>query len=138
VTRFLGLDPGSVRCGVAITDSSATMAFPRPALANDDNLLASLRTLIEEELVGAVIVGRPVALSGNETSSTRDADALFRDLVEAFTEIPVIQWDERLTTYEAQRSLSQAGLKAKEHRDHVDSAAAVIMLQNYVDGHHAL
>lgn len=114
------------------------MAFPRPALANDDNLLASLRTLIEEELVGAVIVGRPVALSGNETSSTRDADALFRDLVEAFTEIPVIQWDERLTTYEAQRSLSQAGLKAKEHRDHVDSAAAVIMLQNYVDGHHAL
>jgi putative Holliday junction resolvase len=138
VTRFLGLDPGSVRCGVAMTDSSATMAFPRPALANDDNLLASLRTLIEEELVGAVIVGRPVALSGNETSSTRDADALFRDLVEAFTEIPVIQWDERLTTYEAQRSLSQAGLKAKEHRDHVDSAAAVIMLQNYVDGHHAL
>ncbi|HEV3268693.1 MAG TPA: Holliday junction resolvase RuvX [Acidimicrobiales bacterium] len=138
MTRFLGLDPGSVRCGVAITDSSATMAFPRPALANDDNLLASLRTLIEEELVGAVIVGRPVALSGNETSSTRDADALFRDLVEAFTEIPVIQWDERLTTYEAQRSLSQAGLKAKEHRDHVDSAAAVIMLQNYVDGHHAL
>lgn len=138
MTRFLGLDPGVVRCGVAITDSSATMAFPRPALKNDDALLGSLRALIDEEHVGAVIVGRPVALSGNETSSTKQADALYHDLVGAFSEIPVIQWDERFTTYEAQRSLSEAGLKSKEQRDHVDSAAAVIMLQNYVDGQHAL
>jgi putative Holliday junction resolvase len=112
------------------------MAFPRPALASDDTLITSLRRLVEEERVGVVIVGRPVALSGNETSSTVRADAFYHALVEALGEIPVIQWDERLTTYEAQRSLSQAGLKAKEHRDHVDSAAAVIMLQNYVDGQH--
>jgi putative Holliday junction resolvase len=136
VTRFLGLDPGAVRCGIAITDSSATMAFPRPALANDDALIGALRILIREERVGVVVVGRPVALSGNETSSTKQADAFCGALVDALGEIPVIQWDERLTTYEAQRSLSQAGLKAKEHRDHVDSAAAVIMLQNYVDGQH--
>jgi putative Holliday junction resolvase len=137
VTRFLGLDPGAVRCGVAITDSSATMAFPRPALANDDALIGALRTLIEEERVGTVVVGRPVALSGNETSSTKQADAFYVALLSALDEVPVVQWDERLTTFEAQRSLSQAGLKAKDHRDHVDSAAAVIMLQNYVDGQHA-
>ena len=46
----------------------------------------------------------------------------------------MIQWDERLTTVEAQRSLVQAGVKTKDHRGHVDSAAAVIMLQNYLDG----
>jgi len=136
VTRLLGLDPGAVRCGVAITDSSATLAFPRPALANNDALVSTLRTLIEEERVGVVVVGRPVALSGNETSSTKLADALYRALADALGSLRVIQWDERLTTVEAQRSLTQAGLKAKEHRDHVDSAAAVIMLQNYVDGHH--
>lgn len=113
------------------------MAFPRPALTNDDALIDSLRKLIEEERVGAVVVGRPVALSGNETASTKQADAFYRALVGALRDIPVVQWDERLTTYEAQRSLSQAGLKAKEHREHVDSAAAVIMLQNYVDGQHA-
>jgi putative Holliday junction resolvase len=137
VTRFLGLDPGAVRCGVAITDSSATMAFPRPALPNDEMLISSLQTLIQEERVGAVVVGRPVALSGNVTSSTKQADTFYRALVDVLVAIPVVQWDERLTTLEAQRSLSQAGLKAKEHRDHVDSAAAVIMLQNYVDGQHA-
>jgi putative Holliday junction resolvase len=135
--RLLGLDPGEVRCGVAITDSAATLAFPRPALASGGGLISSLGRLIDEESVGAIIVGRPVALSGNETSSTRLADALYAQLVEAFPAIPVAQWDERLTTVEAQRSLSQAGLKAKEHRDHLDSAAAVIMLQNYVDGQHA-
>jgi putative Holliday junction resolvase len=78
-----------------------------------------------------------VALSGNETASTKQADVFYRALVDALGGVPVVQWDERLTTYEAQRSLSQAGLKAKEHRDHVDSAAAVIMLQNYIDGQHA-
>ncbi|MHB8378951.1 MAG: Holliday junction resolvase RuvX [Acidimicrobiales bacterium] len=136
MTRFLGLDPGAVRCGVAITDSSAAMAFPRPALKNDDALITSLRRLIDEELVGCVVVGRPVALSGKETSSTVQADAFFRTLVDALKEIPVVQWDERLTTFEAQRALSQAGVRAKDHRDHVDSAAAAIMLQNYVDGQH--
>jgi putative Holliday junction resolvase len=113
------------------------MAFPRPALANNDRLIGSLQHLIEEERVGGVVVGRPIALSGNETSSTEQADTFFLALVEALGEIPVVQWDERLTTYEAQRSLSQAGLKAREHRAHIDSAAAVIMLQNYVDGQHA-
>ncbi|MGP8010824.1 MAG: RuvX/YqgF family protein, partial [Acidimicrobiales bacterium] len=64
------------------------------------------------------------------------ADTLFNTLVERFAHIEIVQWDERFTTYEAQRSLQEAGLKAKEQREHLDSAAAVIMLQNYVDGFH--
>ena len=136
MARFLGIDPGAVRCGIAITDSAATMAFPRPALARDELLLSSLRELIDDEGVSVVVVGRPVALSGNETSSTIQADALYLELVGALSDLTVTQCDERLTTVQAQRSLQQAGLKAKQHRDHVDSAAAVIMLQNYVDGHH--
>jgi putative holliday junction resolvase len=134
MARTLGIDPGTKRCGVAITDSAHTMAFPRPALANDDELMTKLRALIDEEGAATVVVGRPVALSGNETASTQSADQLYERLVATFSEITVIQWDERLTTFEAQRSLAQAGIRAKDHRDHVDSAAAVIMLQNYVDG----
>jgi putative Holliday junction resolvase len=53
-----------------------------------------------------------------------------------FGDTVVTQWDERLTTLEAQRSLSRAGLKARDHRERVDSAAAVIMLQNYIDALH--
>jgi putative Holliday junction resolvase len=134
MARTLGIDPGTKRCGIAITDSAHTMAFPRLALANDDQLISKLRALVDEEGATAIVVGRPVALSGNETASTKSADVMYQQLVAAFDEIAVIQWDERLTTFEAQRSLAQAGIRAKDHRDHVDSAAAVIMLQNYVDG----
>lgn len=135
--RLLGLDPGAVRCGVAVTNSSASMAFPRLALKNDASFLALLAALVEEEGVATIVVGRPIALSGNETKSTLNADALFAAIVDAFPELDVVQWDERLTTFEAQRSLLQAGVRAKDQREHLDSAAAVIMLQNYVDGLHA-
>jgi putative Holliday junction resolvase len=134
MARTIGIDPGVRRCGIAISDSDHTMAFPRPALANDDQLMDTLRALIDDEGATTIVVGRPVALSGNETASTLSADQLYQRLIEAFGDLDVIQWDERLTTYEAQRSLAQAGIRAKAQRDHVDSAAAVIMLQNYVDG----
>jgi putative Holliday junction resolvase len=136
MSRLLGLDPGAVRCGVAITNSAASMAFPRPALKSDGSLLTTLAALVGEEGIATIVVGRPVALSGNETTSTLQADNLFTALVDAFPQLEVVQWDERLTTFEAQRSLSQAGVRAKNQREHVDSAAAVIMLQNYVDGLH--
>lgn len=136
MARLLGIDPGAARCGIAITDSDQTMAFPRTALANDESLITSLQQIIVDEGVEVVVVGRPVALSGNETSSTKEADLLFHELVNALGDLPVTQWDERLTTFEAHRSLSRAGLKARQHRDHVDSAAAVIMLQNYLEGRH--
>lgn len=138
MARLLGIDPGAVRCGLAISDSAGTLAFPRPALRNDGALMSSLRVLVDEEHIGAIVVGRPVALAGHETASTEVADEFYRALVAIFSDLPVSQWDERLTTREAQRSLSAAGLKAKDHRARVDSAAAVIMLQNYLDGHRAL
>jgi putative Holliday junction resolvase len=113
------------------------MAFPRPALGADGSLLATLGELVRQEGVDLVVVGRPVALSGKETASTEAADGLYTAIVEALAPLRVIQWDERLTTQEAQRSLSGAGMKAKDQRGRIDSAAAVIMLQNYVDGLHA-
>lgn len=137
MARLLGIDPGSKRCGVALTDRDESMAFPRPPLATNDLLVRNVRSLVEEEGVELVVIGRPVALSGNETASTREADALYGLLVEGLAPTSVVQWDERLTTHEAQRSLSQAGVKAKDHREHVDSAAAVIMLQSYLEGHRA-
>lgn len=110
------------------------MAFPRPALAADDDLLATLKSLVEEEMVGLIVVGRPVALSGNETESTKAADALYTAICSALAPLTVIQCDERLTTHQAQRSLSGAGIKARDQRSRIDSAAAVVMLQHYVDG----
>ena len=133
MSRILGIDSGTRRCGVAITDSAQTMAFPRLALDADDTFIEKLTELIEEEFVGSIVIGRPISLSGNETQSTEVADQLFEAIKDAFPSFLVVQWDERLTTLEAQKSLSGAGMKAKNHREHIDSAAAVIMLQNYID-----
>ena len=133
MSRILGIDPGTRRCGVAITDSGQTMAFPRTALDAGESFIKKLGEIIEEEFVESIVIGRPISLSGNETQSTEIADQLFEAIKVAFPAFLVVQWDERLTTLEAQKSLSGAGMKAKNHRDHIDSAAAVIMLQNYVD-----
>jgi putative holliday junction resolvase len=132
--RILAIDPGTRRCGIAITDSEQTMAFPRPVLAVDDQLMISIAHLVDEESVGLIVVGRPVALAGNDTASTELADEFYRSLRESVRHVTIIQFDERLTTREAQRSLSSAGMNARTQRAHIDSAAAVIMLQHYLDG----
>ena len=110
------------------------MAFPRPALPRDTALLEHLARLVAEESIGTVVIGLPVALSGNDTPSTVDAQQLFEEVSERFGDVEVLQVDERFTTHSAQKSLSEAGLRAKDQRSRVDSAAAVIMLQNYLDG----
>lgn len=135
--RILGIDPGTKRCGVAITDSSETMAFPREALPFDDGFISAVGRLADEELVELVVVGRPVSLAGGVTASTHFADEMFDRLTTALT-LPVVQHDERLTTTAARRSLSAAGVKVKDHRRRIDSAAAVVMLQHFVDGRRAL
>jgi putative Holliday junction resolvase len=135
MARLLGLDPGTRRCGVAISDSAQTMAFPRPALANDDSLLTQLALVVDDESVASIVIGRPVALSGNETSSTAFADEVFAKVAARFDGLDVVQFDERLTTRQAQRSLSSAGVKTKDHRQRIDSAAAVVMLQHFLDSH---
>lgn len=134
MAKVLGLDPGTRRCGVAVSDSLRTMAFPRTAFEVSDTLVARIAELVDEESIELVVVGRPVALSGRETASTGVADRFVAALAAALAEVTVVTWDERLTTTEAQRSLTGAGLKVKQHRRRIDSAAAVVMLQSYLEG----
>lgn len=110
------------------------MAFPRAALGVDDSLHVLIGQIVEDESVDLVVVGRPVALSGRETSSTLMADGLFHELRAALHRATVIQFDERLTTHEATRGLHAAGHRSADHRDRIDSAAAVVLLQHYLDG----
>src|ERR1019366_7106738 len=121
MVRILGIDPGTKRCGVAITDSAETMAFPRNAIPYDDQLVSNVDRLARDEGVELVVIGRPVSLAGKETPSTVFADELFRRLGEGL-DVAVVQHDERLPPTAAQRSLTSAGVKAKDHRERIDSA----------------
>jgi putative Holliday junction resolvase len=136
MARLLGIDPGTKRCGIAVTDSAETLAFPREAMAYDDGFVAAVARLVDEERVELVVLGRPVSLAGTDTASTAFADELFERLGRSLP-VPVVQHDERLTTTAAQRSLSDAGHKVKDHRTRIDSAAAVVMLQHFTEGRHA-
>lgn len=132
MVRILGIDPGTKRCGIAITDSAETMAFPREAIAFGDDFAQRVASLVDDEGVELIVIGRPLSLAGSRTSSTDFADELFERLSEHL-ELPVVQHDERLTTAAAQRSLSSAGIKVKDHRSRIDSAAAVVLLQHFAD-----
>lgn len=136
MVRILGIDPGSKRCGIAITNSSETMAFPREALAFDESLPTRVAQLVHEEGVELVVVGRPVSLAGVITASTTFAEGIFQSLASTL-DVPVTQHDERLSTVAAQRSLTSAGVKVKDHRARIDSAAAVVMLQHFADSRNA-
>jgi putative holliday junction resolvase len=137
MARVLGLDPGTKRCGVAISDSARTMAFPREALVVDDTLLAAIERAVDDESIDVVVVGRPLSLAGAPTASTALADELFTRLATVLAPRDVVQFDERLTTVEASRSLSGAGHRAREQRARIDSAAAVVMLQSYLEARRA-
>jgi putative Holliday junction resolvase len=97
-------------------------------------LLLKLATLIDEESVAGIVIGLPRALSGADTQSTKNATEFFEQVCQHFPEIPIIQFDERLTTKQAESQLSQAGHKMEKQRNLVDSAAAVILLESYLEG----
>jgi putative Holliday junction resolvase len=136
MARIIGLDPGTKRCGVAITDREQRMAFPREALNVDLELIGKLRDLVVSEGVETIVVGLPYALNGGVTPSTEKAVNFFNEIAGAFPSLAVVQVDERLTTKQASSQLSQAGRKVEEQRTLIDSAAAVILLESYLEGIH--
>lgn len=138
MARVLGLDPGERRCGVALSDTDRILAFPRPALRSGEGLADHVVRLAAEEGVDLVVVGRPVSLAGATTAATGSADALYAALTAALAPIEVVQFDERLTTKSAQRGLRESGVRARHQRDRVDSAAAVVMLQHFLEASRGL
>ena len=137
MSRVLGLDPGTRRVGVAISDSRRTLAMARACVPVDDLTIATLSTLIAEEGVTLVVVGRPISMGGTETASTQLSDGFASDLASSVDPVEVVRWDERLTTVSARRQLHQSGVKDREQRALIDSAAAVVMLQHFIDASHA-
>ena len=129
----MGVDPGTKRVGVAVSDRGRSLAFPRPSVPVDDECLKRLGEIVEDEDVSVVVVGRPVSLAGRETSSTAMADELRAALAGTLGGVEVVAMDERLTTASAQRQLASAGVREREQREIIDSAAAVVLLQAYLD-----
>jgi putative Holliday junction resolvase len=133
-TRLLGIDYGTVRVGLAVTDPERRIAFPlRTYLRRDAEKDSEFfRAVVREEAIGAMVVGLPVHLSGREGKKAAEARAFGKLLAEA-TGLPVVFWDERFTSAEAEGHLWSAGLTSRKRQARRDRVAAQILLQSYVD-----
>jgi putative Holliday junction resolvase len=133
--RRLGVDVGSVRIGVAVSDPDGILATPLETVRRDkgDKHLRRLVDLIGEHEVVEVVVGLPRTLADRAGSAAQDALAVADGLAARIPAVPVRLADERLTTVSAQRSLREAGVRAKAQRSVIDQVAAVAILQGWLD-----
>lgn len=132
--RFLGLDMGSRRIGVAVSDELGLTAQPVLTLIRkrprDD--VRSLARLVRRYSCREIVVGNPLHLSGDQSRQAERTQA-FAQLLADETKLPVHLWDERLTTREAHRILYKSGRPRAEHGKVVDQVAAVVILQGFLD-----
>lgn len=132
--RLMGVDPGSKTLGLALSDVLRTIATPletirRTKFQNDaDRLLG----LCAEHDVGALIIGLPINMDGSEGPRAQSARAFVRNL-SARTDLPMMFWDERLSTAAVTRTLLEADTSRKRRADVVDKMAAAYILQGVLD-----
>ena len=139
--RVLGVDVGAVRVGVALSDPAGVLATPLVTLDRDETTWSDLDQLVDlvvEHEVVEVVVGLPRTLAGREGPAARAALGYVDDLNEVFDErgvsgVPVTMADERLSTVTAGRMLSDRGVKGRAQRRVIDQAAAVAILQTWLD-----
>jgi putative Holliday junction resolvase len=131
------VDVGSVRVGVALSDPGPVLATPLVTLSRDERGgrdLDQLAALVEEHEVVEVVVGLPRTLAGRTGQAAQSAQSYAAALAGRIGSVPVRFADERLTTVTAARMLSQRGVKGGKQRAVVDQAAAVEILQSWLDG----
>lgn len=135
MTRILGVDPGTRRVGLAISDPSGMIAQPLETLAAEDEhqLVSALRRLIAQYEVDEIVVGLAKSLNG-ELGPAAQRGLHLAALLRTSVACPVHMLDERLTTAQAERSLLEAGLRRSRRRQTRDQAAAALLLQAYLDG----
>lgn len=133
--KYLGLDYGDRRLGVALSDPQGQIAFPRPPLkvSTLEQLLEELALFCKEEGVLKIILGWPLHTNGQEGERARATRHFADQLQKTLPQVPLEFFDERFTTQWAVDKLREGGVKAKEQKGERDSLAAQILLQTYLD-----
>ena len=135
--RIMGLDFGSKTVEVAISDPLLITAQGIEIIRRKDEnklrqTLARIEALVEEYEVGRIVLGLPKNM--NDTIGERAELSLeFKEKLERRTGLPVVMWDERLTTVAADRAMMEAGIRRENRKDYVDKIAACFILQGYLD-----
>ncbi len=134
MSRILAIDWGEKRIGLAVSDPLGIIASGLATFEkkSDFDLISHLKQLISEQEVAKIILGFPKNMDGSVGPKGEEVLA-FKASLEKEINVPVILWDERLTTLSAQRSLREAKVKLKKGKKFLDKISAVLILQNYLD-----
>lgn len=130
--RFLGIDHGDVRIGIAMSDETGFLASSLCTIQNGKNAIDEIVALLTEHVVERVVVGLPRNMNGSYGPAT-DKVRTFIEKLSKKTEVPIVEWDERLSTVSAHKMLREAGLDGRKRKGVVDQTAARIILQHYLD-----
>jgi putative Holliday junction resolvase len=132
--KVLGLDIGEKRIGIAVSDALGCTAQGLTVLQRNgaDDDIGAIQELIDTSQVSEVVVGLPKNMDGSLGEGAQKVMSFVSKLEESLS-IPIVLWDERLTTAEATRVLLQADVSRKKRRTVVDKIAAVLILQGYLD-----
>ena len=134
MSRTLGIDFGTRRIGLALSDPTGTLASPLPFLENTGipEVIAKLEELVQSHGIKIIVVGLPRNMDGTYGLSAERVRDFISKIQPQFS-AKIVAQDERLTTAQACRDLSQIGLNQKELRKKVDSASASLILQQFLD-----
>jgi putative Holliday junction resolvase len=132
--RFIGLDLGSKRIGVSICDEKQSIATPFKTInkTNTNELIDKLKTLIEENNIGGIIIGNPVNMDGSLGRSAQSVNDVASNISKSIEE-PVILWDERLSTVGAFNLSSLLDVNVSKRVKTIDQSAAAFILQGAID-----
>jgi putative Holliday junction resolvase len=132
--RILAIDPGSKHIGVSISDPTATIANPLTVVNHIGRLVdaATVAELAKMNDAGMIIVGQSLNDDGQPTFEGRRAGR-FAEALKTLTDLPVVFWDESFTTQEARAARNVMGASRKNRQGHLDSLAATVLLQSYLD-----
>lgn len=131
MSRYLGVDFGTKRVGLAISDSLGMTARPLSVVPRA-SAVDEVVILVNEQDIGTIVVGLPTGLSGGEGMSATEARKLADELGSA-TGVDIVLLDERFTSRLAEVALLESGMKRRRRRETVDKVAAAIILQDYLD-----
>jgi putative holliday junction resolvase len=132
--RIIGFDYGTHRIGIAISDPLRITAQPlcTVSVVNTGELPEQLKKIVSDLDIETAVVGLPLHMNGSEGESAGKARLFARMFQEEYT-IPVIFWDERLSSLSAERAMLEHNMRRDKRKKHRDVIAAVIILQNYLD-----
>ena len=134
MSRLLGIDFGTVRIGLSLSDPTGTLASPLPFLDNTSpqQVIAAITALIETHQITGLVIGMPRNMDGTYGPSAQKVRDFIAQIQKSIS-LPITPIDERLTTAQASKQLSGIGLNQKQLRKKVDSSSACLILQQYLD-----